>query len=204
MLRRAGRADEVGGTAVWLAAEHASSFITGQIIPVDGGLLLVVVLGASTWATWNAISARSRAQATDNLNAAVAGYSRALATANTSSLEPFTVSYLSSTVLPAGEQLIVDTGNQEETVTVNAIAGNQLTTATGMTKTHAAAVPITAKVEQSKPGSRSTHSGGTSDTSTLSTGCARASAAPCPSQSAVVQETRQTKPRRKRTHRRGV
>ena len=43
-----------------------------------------------------------------------------------------------------GEQLIVDTGNQEETVTVNAIAGNQLTTATGMTKTHAAAVPITA------------------------------------------------------------
>ena len=43
-----------------------------------------------------------------------------------------------------GEQLIVDTGNQEETVTVNAIAGNQLTTAAGMTKTHAAAVPITA------------------------------------------------------------
>jgi NAD(P)-dependent dehydrogenase (short-subunit alcohol dehydrogenase family) len=39
MLRRAGRADEVGGTAVWLAAEHASAFITGQIIPVDGGLL---------------------------------------------------------------------------------------------------------------------------------------------------------------------
>jgi 3-oxoacyl-[acyl-carrier protein] reductase len=39
MLRRAGRADEVGGTAVWLAAEHASSFITGQIIPVEGGLL---------------------------------------------------------------------------------------------------------------------------------------------------------------------
>jgi Tfp pilus assembly protein PilW len=43
-----------------------------------------------------------------------------------------------------GEQLIVDTGNQEETVTVNAIAGNQLTTAIGMTKAHAAAVPITA------------------------------------------------------------
>lgn len=39
MLRRAGRADEVGGTAVWLAAEQASAFITGQIIPVDGGLL---------------------------------------------------------------------------------------------------------------------------------------------------------------------
>jgi NAD(P)-dependent dehydrogenase (short-subunit alcohol dehydrogenase family) len=39
MLRRAGHADEVGGTAVWLAAEHASSFITGQIIPIEGGLL---------------------------------------------------------------------------------------------------------------------------------------------------------------------
>lgn len=39
MLRRAGRADEIGGTAVWLSAPYASAFITGQIIPVDGGLL---------------------------------------------------------------------------------------------------------------------------------------------------------------------
>ena len=39
MLRRAGRAEEIGPTAVWLASEFGSAFITGQIIPVDGGLL---------------------------------------------------------------------------------------------------------------------------------------------------------------------
>ena len=39
MLRRAGRAEEIGPTAVWLASEFGSAFITGQIIPIDGGLL---------------------------------------------------------------------------------------------------------------------------------------------------------------------
>ena len=39
MLRRPGRAEEIGPTAVWLANATASSFVTGQIIPIDGGLL---------------------------------------------------------------------------------------------------------------------------------------------------------------------
>ncbi len=37
-LRRLGRAEEIGPTAVWLASESASAFIVGRIIPVDGGL----------------------------------------------------------------------------------------------------------------------------------------------------------------------
>lgn len=39
MLRRAGRAQEIGPTAVWLASPFGAAFVTGQIIPIDGGLL---------------------------------------------------------------------------------------------------------------------------------------------------------------------
>ena len=38
MLRRPGRAEEIGPTAVWLASESASGYLVGRIIPVDGGL----------------------------------------------------------------------------------------------------------------------------------------------------------------------
>ncbi|MSP23429.1 MAG: SDR family oxidoreductase [Dehalococcoidia bacterium] len=38
-LRRQGRADEVGPLAVYLSSERATRYITGQIFPVDGGLL---------------------------------------------------------------------------------------------------------------------------------------------------------------------
>ncbi len=38
-MRRTGRADEVGPLAVYLSSERATRYITGQIFPVDGGLL---------------------------------------------------------------------------------------------------------------------------------------------------------------------
>lgn len=38
-MRRQGRADEVGPLAVYLSSERATRYITGQIFPVDGGLL---------------------------------------------------------------------------------------------------------------------------------------------------------------------
>jgi len=38
MLRRPGRAEEVGPLAVYLSSEVASRYLTGQIFPVDGGL----------------------------------------------------------------------------------------------------------------------------------------------------------------------
>jgi NAD(P)-dependent dehydrogenase (short-subunit alcohol dehydrogenase family) len=37
-MRRFGEAKEVAGTAVYLASE-AASFVTGQIVAVDGGFL---------------------------------------------------------------------------------------------------------------------------------------------------------------------
>ena len=39
LLRRPGRAEEIGPTAVWLASRFGAAFVTGQIIPIDGGLL---------------------------------------------------------------------------------------------------------------------------------------------------------------------
>ena len=72
------------------------------------GVLLVVVMAASTWATWHSISTRNRTQATNSLAALIAGYSSAAASSTVAPSESFTVSYLSTTVLPAGQQLIVD------------------------------------------------------------------------------------------------
>jgi 3-oxoacyl-[acyl-carrier protein] reductase len=39
MLRRAGKAEEIGPLAVWLATERGAAYFTGQIFTVDGGLL---------------------------------------------------------------------------------------------------------------------------------------------------------------------
>lgn len=39
LLRRLGTADDIGGTAVWLSTPFGVGYLTGQVIPVDGGLL---------------------------------------------------------------------------------------------------------------------------------------------------------------------
>ncbi len=36
-MARYGEADELSGAMIWLASNNASSFVTGAIIPVDGG-----------------------------------------------------------------------------------------------------------------------------------------------------------------------
>lgn len=36
-MQRYGESEELAGAVIWLAAEKASSFVTGSIIPVDGG-----------------------------------------------------------------------------------------------------------------------------------------------------------------------
>lgn len=36
-MERYGEAEELAGTVIWLASEQASSFVTGAMIPVDGG-----------------------------------------------------------------------------------------------------------------------------------------------------------------------
>lgn len=42
-MSRFGKADELGGATVWLAAPKASSFVTGQNIVVDGGFSAVTI-----------------------------------------------------------------------------------------------------------------------------------------------------------------
>jgi 3-oxoacyl-[acyl-carrier protein] reductase len=39
LLRRLGRAEEIGPLAVWLGSERGAAYFTGQIFSVDGGLL---------------------------------------------------------------------------------------------------------------------------------------------------------------------
>ena len=36
-MKRAGRADDIGGTAIYLAS-RASAYLTGVVLPVDGGM----------------------------------------------------------------------------------------------------------------------------------------------------------------------
>jgi len=71
------------------------------------GVLLLVVLLASTWATWRSFSNRSHAQAASDLTAMVQDYSSTVSTQPLGSVGPSTVQYLSATVLPAGEEMIV-------------------------------------------------------------------------------------------------
>ena len=42
-MQRFGDADELVGTAIWLASENASSFVTGAIIRVDGGYTAMTI-----------------------------------------------------------------------------------------------------------------------------------------------------------------
>jgi NAD(P)-dependent dehydrogenase (short-subunit alcohol dehydrogenase family) len=42
-MNRYGEADELAGVIVWLASEKASSFVTGSIVPVDGGFTAMTI-----------------------------------------------------------------------------------------------------------------------------------------------------------------
>jgi len=42
-LNRYGNPDELSGAVVWLASEKASSFVTGALIPVDGGFTAMTI-----------------------------------------------------------------------------------------------------------------------------------------------------------------
>ncbi len=42
-MSRFGKAEELSGAVIWLAAEKASSFVTGQNIVVDGGFSAVTI-----------------------------------------------------------------------------------------------------------------------------------------------------------------
>lgn len=42
-MSRYGRSDELSGAVVWLASDKASSFVTGAIIPVDGGFTAMTI-----------------------------------------------------------------------------------------------------------------------------------------------------------------
>jgi NAD(P)-dependent dehydrogenase (short-subunit alcohol dehydrogenase family) len=42
-MARFGKPEELGGAVVWLASQHASSFVTGQNIVVDGGFSAVTI-----------------------------------------------------------------------------------------------------------------------------------------------------------------
>lgn len=42
-MKRLGDSHEINGTVLWLAAEKASGFVTGALIPVDGGFLAMTI-----------------------------------------------------------------------------------------------------------------------------------------------------------------
>lgn len=42
-MNRYGEADELSGAIIWLASERASSFVTGSVIPVDGGFTAMTI-----------------------------------------------------------------------------------------------------------------------------------------------------------------
>ena len=71
------------------------------------GVLLFAVLGVSTLAMWLSFSNRSNSQALAQLTATVQDYSRTMAAVPAQQYDAATVSYLSTTVLPAEEELVV-------------------------------------------------------------------------------------------------
>jgi NAD(P)-dependent dehydrogenase (short-subunit alcohol dehydrogenase family) len=42
-MKRFGRPEELSGALIWLASEKASSFVTGSIVPVDGGFTAMTI-----------------------------------------------------------------------------------------------------------------------------------------------------------------
>jgi signal transduction histidine kinase len=84
------------------------------------GALLLIVLAASTWATWASFSNRTRAEATADLTAAVQAYNRSLVSVPADRVDAATISYLSATVLPSGEQLVVSLPGGRRYGTTNA------------------------------------------------------------------------------------
>ena len=42
-MARYGEPEELSGAVIWLAADRASSFVTGAIIPVDGGFTAMTI-----------------------------------------------------------------------------------------------------------------------------------------------------------------
>jgi NAD(P)-dependent dehydrogenase (short-subunit alcohol dehydrogenase family) len=42
-MARYGEPDELSGAILWLASEKASSFVTGAVIPVDGGFTSMTI-----------------------------------------------------------------------------------------------------------------------------------------------------------------
>ena len=42
-MGRYGEADELAGAVLWLASAKASSFVTGAIVPVDGGFTAMTI-----------------------------------------------------------------------------------------------------------------------------------------------------------------
>lgn len=74
-------------------------------------LLLALVLGVSAWATWLSFSQRTTRQATADLVAELQDFERAIAQRGSTPLPAWTLQYLSLTVLPAGESVVVDLPN---------------------------------------------------------------------------------------------
>jgi NAD(P)-dependent dehydrogenase (short-subunit alcohol dehydrogenase family) len=42
-MNRFGEPDELSGALIWLASNNASSFVTGTIVPVDGGFTSMTI-----------------------------------------------------------------------------------------------------------------------------------------------------------------
>jgi signal transduction histidine kinase len=70
-------------------------------------LLLVAVLGLSAWVSWLSFSRRSSAQATSVLAAQLASFEKAASARGSTALSSWTLSYLSTNVMPAGQHMIV-------------------------------------------------------------------------------------------------
>ena len=70
-------------------------------------ILLAVVLGVSTWATWVSFSRRTMSQATAQITASLKDVSRSLRVRGAADYNAWALSYLSITALPAGEHVLL-------------------------------------------------------------------------------------------------